>query len=106
MGTTLEEYPLEFEDIPQKQYNKTTIKTRKGGKDSKMSKAEAKQSTPTKKYAKTRGEHFKDLVIVALVTSIIAFGLGVKFQADRNAEIQSAVKAATASATAQEPVKK
>lgn len=107
MGNTLAEYPLTFEDIPAKQYNKT-VKTRvTGGKDSKMSKEAKAVSTPAKKYAKTRGEHIKDLIIVALVFSVIAFGLGVKFQSDRNTEMQNAVKAATASAVAPEaPVKK
>lgn len=105
MGTTLEAYPLEFEDIPQKRYNKT-VKTRKGGKDSKMSAKENKQEVKqAKKYMKTRGEHFKDMVIVALVVGVIAFGLGMKFQADRNTEVQNAVKQAVSSASA-EQVKK
>lgn len=105
MGNTLAEYPLTFEDIPAKQYNKT-VKTRKsGGKDNKMSASKEVKVTPSKKYAKTRGEHVKDLIIVALVFSVVAFGLGVKFQSDRNTEMQNAVKAATASASA-DPVKK
>lgn len=58
-----------------------------------------KQSTTnepksSKKYAKTRGEHYKDIVIAVLVTSIVAFGLGVKVQANRNAEIAKAVSQA------------
>ena len=48
----------------------------------------------SKKYAKTRGEHYKDIVIAVLVTAIIAFGLGVKIQANRNAEIAKAVSQA------------
>jgi len=30
------------------------------------------EAKPAKKYAKTRGEHYKDIVIAILVTSIIA----------------------------------
>lgn len=91
-------------------YEKTPIKinlTRKGGKDSKMSKTSTtEQPKAVKKYAKTRGEHYKDIVIAILVTAIIAFGLGVKVQADRNAEIASAVKSAvTPTATAAEASK-
>lgn len=52
----------------------------------------------SKRYAKTRGEHFKDLVIVALIVGIVAFGLGVKVQANRNSEMQSAIKAAQTAA--------
>lgn len=56
----------------------------------------------SKKYNKTRGEHAKDIVIAVLITAIVAFGLGVKVQADRNAEVAKAVSnailpAATAS---------
>lgn len=83
----LAEFPLYYEDI--------TPKTRKGGKDSKMSKNTNQVEAPAKAYNKTRGEHVKDMIIVALVVAIIAFGLGVKFQSDRNAEVQSAVKEAT-----------
>lgn len=57
----------------------------------------------SKKYAKTRGEHYKDIVIAILVTAIVAFGLGAKVQADRNAEMTAAVKnAATPTAQAAE----
>lgn len=60
----------------------------------------------SKKYAKTRGEHYKDIVIAILVTAIVAFGLGVKVQADRNAEVAKAVSTAvTPTATAAEPSK-
>lgn len=45
----------------------------------------------SKKYNKTRGEHAKDIVIAVLITAIVAFGLGVKVQADRNAEVAKAV---------------
>lgn len=87
--STLEAYQLHYEDI-------TPSTRNSGGKDSKMSKSnKSVEATPAKTYNKTKGEHFKDMVIVALVVGIIAFGLGFKFNADRNAEMQSAVKQAT-----------
>lgn len=100
---TLANYKLSFEDIPPHKSN-----TRKGGKDNKMSKESKVVTQPTKKYAKTRGEHIKDIVIAILITGVIAFGLGVKFQSDRNTEMQNAIKqASTSSAVApEEPVKK
>lgn len=99
MSSALDAYKLEFEDI--------NPITRKGGKDSKMSKAKQTVEAPVaKNYNKTRGEHFKDLVIVALVVGIIAFGLGFKFNADRNTEMQSAVKAAQTATVQTETVKK
>ena len=87
MSSVLDIFPLYYEELP-----KTT---RKGGKDSKMSKNTNQVEAPAKAYNKTRGEHVKDMIIVALVVAIVAFGLGVKFQSDRNAEVQSAVKEAT-----------
>lgn len=94
------------------EYELTPIKpltiTRKGGKDSKMSnKTNTLEVKPVKKYAKTRGEHYKDIVIAILVTAIVAFCLGVKVQSDRNAEVAKAVSQAVApSAQAQPEVKK
>lgn len=101
MEKRLSQFPLYFEDTARKHYNKST-NTRKGGKKSIMSaNKEVKQS---KKYSKTRGEHVKDLVITALVFSIVAFAVGVKFQSDRNKEVLTAVKSVTA--VSEEPVKK
>lgn len=100
MSNTLDSYPLHYEDIP------PSPRLLRVGKGSKMSKSnQSKVEAPAKSYNKTRGEHFKDMVIVALVVGIIAFGLGVKFQADRNAEMQSAVKSAQA-AVSTDSVKK
>lgn len=58
------------------------------------------------KYAKTRGEHFKDLVITALIIGIIAFIGGMTFQGKQQGAIDTAVKAVTPSVSAQAPVKK
>jgi ABC-type proline/glycine betaine transport system permease subunit len=96
---------ISYELTPLKKYNIT----RKGGKGSKMSKSNQTTEAPktSKKYAKTRGEHYKDIVIAILVTAIIAFGLGIKVQADRNAEIAQAVQGAIAptASAAEEPSK-
>lgn len=93
---SLADYPLEFEDVPfHKPY-------RVGRTFKKMSnKSKEVEATPAKAYNKTRGEHIKDMVIVALVVGIVAFGLGIKFNADRNSEMQNAVKAATTQVTAE-----
>lgn len=99
---SLAEYPLEFEDMP---LRKNPIRV--GRTLTKMSKPKSTQEAPAKVYSKTRGEHFKDMVIVALVVGIVAFGLGYKFNADRNAEMQSAVKnAQTATVAAPAEAKK
>ena len=94
----LSDYPLAYEDMPFIKPLKIRV-----GKDSKMSKSnKSVEATPAKSYNKTRGEHFKDMVIVALVVGIVAFGLGFKFNADRNSEMQNAVKAATTQAVTPE----
>ena len=98
--SALDSFKLEYEQMPFRI-------TRKGGKDMKMSKQnQPKVEVPAKVYSKTRGEHFKDMVIVALVVGIIAFGLGFKFNADRNTEMQSAIKAAQTATVQSETVKK
>lgn len=98
----LDSYQLQYEEMP---FIKPLFK--RVGKDSKMSKSnQSKVEAPVKSYNKTRGEHFKDMVIVALVVGIIAFGLGFKFNADRNSEMQSAVKAAQTATVSAETVKK
>lgn len=92
------------------QYELTPIKqltfTRKGGKGVKMSKT-TKTEAPkaSKKYAKTRGEHYKDIVIAILVTGIIAFVSGVVFANGNNAKIDAAVKAVQPVAQAEEAKK-
>lgn len=97
--SSLADYPLEYEDMP---FIKPLIN--RVGKGSKMSKSN--QTSEPKAYNKTKGEHFKDMVIVALVVGIIAFGLGFKFNADRNSEMQSAVKAAQTAQVSADTAKK
>lgn len=97
--SSLEAYKLEFEDIPQNTRKKS------GGKDSKMSKSTNTSEPKAKKYNKTRGEHFKDLLIVALVVAIVAFIGGMQFANGQHAQVSDAVTQATAQAEAT-PVKK
>ena len=92
MSNTLADYPLHYEDIKPN--------TRKGGKDSvKMAKSQKSVEAPAKTCNKTRGEHFKDLVITALVIGIIAFVGGMQFAEKQNAKVSDAVKAVTATQT-------
>lgn len=60
----------------------------------------------SKKYAKTRGEHYKDIVIAILVASIIAFIGGMHFSNQQNGKIANAVKAVTPTVSAQAPASK
>jgi hypothetical protein len=90
MGNTLADHKLTFEDLPQKQYKLN--KARKGGKDSKMSKT-TNEPKVAKSYKKTRGEHFKDIVITVLVTAIVAFVAGTMFANKQQARIDRAVQA-------------
>lgn len=78
-------------------YIKTPIKLPKRvGRVNKMTKSTTSTEAPkaSKKYSKSRGEHAKDILIAVLVTSIVAFGLGVKVQAERNAEVTKAISRA------------
>ena len=99
--SSLSDYKLHYEDIPQNTRKKS------GGKDSKMSKSTKAVEAPAKTYNKTRGEHFKDLVIVALVVGILAFVGGMQFAHGQQQEVDNAVSQAQQTATAENaPVKK
>ena len=92
----LSEFKSYYEDLAPPKFK---LITRKGGKASKMS----KETTPTKtarKYTKTRVEHLKDIVIVVLVTSIMAFVAGMQFADGQNAKTVQAVSQAQATDTA------
>lgn len=72
-----------------------------GGKDivKTMSKTTStEQPKAVKKYAKTRGEHVKDMLIVALVSSIIAFIGGMHFSNQQHSQTAQAVKNAQVTA--------
>lgn len=103
MGETLAEHKLQYEDLPRKNnYNKKTAKAVGRTEMSKVPEA-VKQA---KSYKKTRGEHFKDIVITVLVTSIVAFVAGSMFANKQQARIDRAVQAVTPTANAEAPVKK
>lgn len=76
--------------------------TRKGGKGSKMSKNTKPVEAKAKIYNKSRGEHFKDIVIAMLVTGIIAFIAGAQFQAKQNDAVNAAVQAIAPTAHAEQ----
>lgn len=78
---------MDFIETPKTPYRVGRIST-------KMSK-ESTQPAPVKaKYAKTKGEHTKDLIIAVLVAGIIAFIGGMTFQAKQQEAISTAVKGA------------
>ncbi len=60
---------------------------------SKTIKAEA-PAKATKRYAPSRMEVFKTVLIAVLVTAIVAFGVGVKYANNQHAQVEQAVKAA------------
>lgn len=94
-------YGTAYIDIPH-----LTKTAKRGGKGQKMSKTtQTEQAKTVKKYAKTRGEHYKDIVIAILVTAIIAFVCGAIFQSKQQNAINTAVKAVTQTANAVEASK-
>lgn len=65
------------------------------------------QPKAARKYAKTRGEHYKDMVIVALIAGLIAFVGGMHFSNQQHSQVANAVKNAVApSVSAQAPTSK
>ena len=93
---------MEYELTPVKQLTFT----RKGGKGQKMPKTNKQTEAPSAKvYNKTRGEHFKDIVIAVLITGIVAFIGGAVFQSKQQNAINTAVKAVTPTANAAEASK-
>lgn len=84
---SLDAYALEFEDMPLK-----LSKTAGRISVKKMSKESPTPAPVKAKYAKTKGEHNKDLIIAVLVAGIIAFVGGMTFQARQQDAINTAVK--------------
>lgn len=97
--SSLSDYPLEFiDDIP---FHKPE---RVGRISKKMSQPKTNQpevKASKSKYSKTRGEHFKDLVITALIVGIVAFVGGMTFQGKQQDAINTAVKGAQTTAPAE-----
>lgn len=85
-------YVLQYEDL-----NNNTRWGRKGMKMSKQETTKVK-AVPTAKtrrvYDKSRGEHYKDMVIMAFVAGVIAFVGGIVFANKQNAVVQQARAAA------------
>lgn len=95
---------IEFIETPVKPY-------RVGRTFNKMSNNKSTNTTeavkaPKAKYSKTRGEHFKDLVIAVLVAGIVAFIGGMQFQGHQQEAINTAVKGAQTVAPVDAPSKK
>lgn len=79
---------MDYIETPKTPYRVGRIST-------KMSKEPTTTAAPVKaKYAKTKGEHTKDLIIAVLVAGIIAFIGGMTFQAKQQEAISTAVKGA------------
>lgn len=104
MGEQLDAYVIK----PDNRANYSQIKTPKGRKETEMSN-QVQTTGPKpdkKKYNKTRGEHFKDIVIAVLITAVIAFVSGASYANKQNAEIDAAVDAVEKTVNTQAPVKK
>lgn len=100
--SSLSEYPIEYiDDMPLINPNRVGRTFKKMSKSNK-----AAEVQEPKAYNKTKGEHFKDIVIAVLVAGIIAFIGGMVFQGKQQSAIETAVKAVTPTAEAQAPVKK
>jgi len=79
-------YGTEYIDIPE--LNKITPRV---GKTKQMAKTTNEAQKPAKRYAKTRTEHYKDILIAVLVTGIVAFIAGSRLTANNNQKIVDAV---------------
>lgn len=85
-------------ELPTKKKNRSS-----GGKGQKMPKLTSTEPKSSKKYAKTRGEHYKDIVIAILVTAVVAFVAGSVYANGQHRATAEAVQQATAQS---EPAKK
>lgn len=85
-------YQTPFIDIPMK-------KPERVGRAKPMPKTSTNEPKSSKRYTKTRGEHYKDIVIAILVTAVIGFMAGMHFSNSQHAETVKAVQAATVQAT-------
>lgn len=102
-SSVLDSHKLYYEDVAPRKLN--TRKT--GGKDRNImaNKPEVKtENSNRKKYAKSRGEHVKDVMIAVLIAGVIAFIGGMHFANAQHAQMESAVKAAQTASVA--PAKK
>lgn len=88
---SLDTFNLSYEELPTK---KRILKM-----DKLTNNSEVKQAKTRRVYEKTRGEHTKDIIIAVLITAVIAFCVGVKYQNNIQADMQKAVAAATVQPT-------
>lgn len=97
-------YGTDYMDIPE------LIKPERVGRAlhqmSNKSTTEAPKASQKAKYSKTRGEHYKDIVIAVLVAGIIAFIGGMHFSNLQHSQVASAVKSATTPTVSAQAVKK
>jgi len=91
-------YGTQYIDEPKLYRKKAVGRARKMPNNKSTVTAEASKAT-SKKYAKTRGEHFKDIVIAILITAVLAFIGGMVFANKQQATVNAAVKAAQATVT-------
>ena len=92
----MDTYKMHFEDLPtknRKAVGRPKVKT--------MAKTTNEAQKPSKKYAKSRAEHYKDIAIAVLITGIVAFIAGAQFASSHQAEIDRAVQAVTPTAQAE-----
>ena len=83
----LDSFKLNYEELPKRKY-KLTDRIKKMGK--------VKNNEQTKSYSKSRGEHFKDIIIAVLITGVIAFVFGARYANNQAATTATAIQAATA----------
>jgi hypothetical protein len=88
-------------------YIETPVKPERVGRAKMPNKSITAEPKAAKKYAKTRGEHYKDIVIAVLIAGIIAFVGGMHFSNQQHSQTAQAVKNAIApSVSAQAPAGK
>lgn len=85
---SLDTFNLNYEELPTK---------KRGLKMGKITNnSEVKQAKIRRVYEKSRGEHFKDIVIAVLITGVITFVLGVRYANNQAATTATAIQAGTA----------
>jgi hypothetical protein len=84
---------MDFIETPVKKIN-TRAPGRKEGKKMPSKKQETPTATYKKAYAPSRMEVAKTVVIAVLITAVVAFIVGVRYEQGQQAEIRRAVQAA------------
>lgn len=97
----LSNYKIEYEDMAFK-----TPQTVGRKKIMAKSTKEVPTAKTRKAYNKSRGEHFKDVVIAVLIAGIVAFIAGMQFANSNQAKVDAAVETARTAEAVDAPVKK